>query len=243
MSARQSRRYPYNYNTVFMAAHQALLDCGFSVTGTAAGGIIASAGMSLMSWGEHLNVNVTATAGGVVVDMESSPVFLTDWGRSSDNVQSFFMALDRRLFAGAPAYGAPSYGVPEYSQPAYGQPTYGYQPAPGLYMPPQAEPSTTTPVVLAVINGVVALLLGVTYMAILVEVGICIFIVALILFMGAGLISARNYKAGAVLCFIGGIVTIPLGILGIIAGSKAWEYSKWEERRAMSSNVITEQYR
>jgi DNA-directed RNA polymerase subunit RPC12/RpoP len=52
-------------------------------------------------------------------------------------------------------------------------------------------------------------------------------LVTLSLFTGSILISQRNFKTGSILCYIGGIFTLPIGILGFIAGNTAWKYSKW----------------
>ena len=85
-----------------------------------------------------------------------------------------------------------------------------------------------TPAALAGANGFIAFVVAFVYMDILSYLlGYCMLTVAALLFTGAALIATKNYKSGAVLVGIGGVLTIPIGILGIIAASKAWGYSKW----------------
>jgi len=116
MPDRGFMQYPLDYGIVFQAAQSALMDCGFRIRGVAPGAIQASAGISLLSWGENLQVLITTVPGGTYVLMESTPVFLFDWGRGSEDIARFFQALDLRLRAGAfwtpagPAFGpAPVY--------------------------------------------------------------------------------------------------------------------------------------
>jgi hypothetical protein len=88
------------------------------------------------------------------------------------------------------------------------------------------KPDTEFAVGLAALNAVVALLLGFVYLDLMAELGLCVHGISGMLFLGAILIGSGNYKAGAILCGIGGAITIPIGITGIIAAKKVWSYAK-----------------
>jgi len=90
-----------------------------------------------------------------------------------------------------------------------------------------SEPSPTIPVILAGINAFVTLLASFYCIVVWDIFGYFVLTIAIILFLGTALIAIKIYKAGAILCVIGGIVTIPLGTLGIFAASIAWSHSKW----------------
>jgi len=93
----------------------------------------------------------------------------------------------------------------------------------------------TKPAVMGGINGFIALLASFSYLLeepiFWVEpiLGYILLFIAIILFLGALFIGMKKYKVGAILCGIGGVLTFPIGILGLFAAKKAWKYSKWQE--------------
>ncbi len=208
MGAEEWRLYSQHYDVVFAAAQVALTDCKFKTKSVdyQGGRINASAGMSMASYGESLIVTMGMDERGTRVTFSSS-AYTMDWGKSGKNVDRFFSALEDRL-AGQ--------SVPVQAAPHPGQ-SY---PQPESY---PTEPSVNVPVALAMTNGGIALL-----MALVMDIEILrmVFLfTAILLIIGGALIGSRSYRAGAVLCGIGGVITIPIGILGIIAASKAWNYA------------------
>lgn len=233
MSATAAKVYPGNYEQIFSNAHSALQECGFNIKASdlKSAQIMASASMSLGSYGERIEVNFYTIPEGVQVQMRSTP-YTMDWGKSKKNVANFFAVLDRHQSqersSGYQQDPNLSRWRADDSQPVRPE-EQSYQ-SYTEYQTHQTEPSPTTPAVLAFVNGLIAFLLAFFYMGLWYVLGYFLIVIAILLFMGGLLIAAKNYKAGAVLCAIGGVITIPIGMLGIIAASKAWGYSKWEKR-------------
>jgi len=96
-------------------------------------------------------------------------------------------------------------------------------------VPPVQTPSTPHPswaIIMSGINGGFALIAALFYFTIIPFLGVFTLMTSLILFSGAILISREDYNMGAVLCYIGGIITMPIGILGFMAGMKAMDCHK-----------------
>jgi len=92
--------YGDSYQRVYSAALSAARQCGFQIdTEDANGGMIkASAGTSLWSWGEAVNIKISSVSSGVEVTLSSSAkAQLFDWGKSEENVNTFFQTLERYL--------------------------------------------------------------------------------------------------------------------------------------------------
>lgn len=232
MSATAAKVYSGNYEQIFNNALSALQECGFKIKASDIRGaqIMASASMSLFSYGERIEINFYTLPEGVQVHMRSTP-YTMDWGKSKDNVGYFFAKLDylqpQELSSGYqedPNLSQWRGDGTQQSWPEYRPPTLNES-----YQAYQTEPSPTTPAILAFVNGFVAFIASFVIMDLRYVFGIFLIFVALILVLGGILIAAKNYKAGAVLCAIGGVSTIPIGILGIVAASKAWGYSKWRK--------------
>jgi hypothetical protein len=225
MSAESSKLYPGNYDQIFDNALRALQICGFNIKAAdkRSAQISASASWSFMSYGERLEVNFYTMHNGIQVQMKSTP-YTWDWGKSKSNVGNFFATLDQYHRDSSFSDG---YGSDSYSQGSW--PEYQPRQKVGLDQYFASEPSPTTPAILAVANGFVAIIAALFYMQLSFLFGSCVLIFAFLLFIGAALIATKNYKSGAVLCAIGGAITIPIGILGLIAASKAWGYSKWKK--------------
>jgi hypothetical protein len=93
--------YDKPYAEVFEAAKKALEDCNFEVkeANEKTGEISASAGMTLLSWGENIDISISEigknqTRVGIYSGAKAQFI---DWGKSEKNVHKFFAALDRRL--------------------------------------------------------------------------------------------------------------------------------------------------
>jgi len=100
-TASNSFVYDASYENVFDAAKKALEDCNFKVkeANKKTGEITASAGISLVSWGENIDISISEigknkTRVGIYSGAKAQ---LVDWGKSEKNVHKFFAALDRRL--------------------------------------------------------------------------------------------------------------------------------------------------
>jgi len=95
-----TRRYPNTYNDVFSAILQAIVYCGFQKESAdrSSGYIVASAGVSLRSWGEDIEIRVSEADNGTNVSMSSSArAQLIDWGKSRENIDRLFAAIERYL--------------------------------------------------------------------------------------------------------------------------------------------------
>jgi hypothetical protein len=200
------------------------------------GKIVASAGMSMMSYGETIIAVIVQQPSGVVVDVSSSAVGITDWGKSKDNIGKIFWALDNQFaYSSHAAYG----GAPRTEPPplkvrsgatASADPTYDPTAASPGHVDGYGEPSGNAyvdtsplvwPVVLIVVNAVITFILAIINYNLFLPIGYIVAVFGIILIVAAALIAVGAYGAGAVLALIGGFATIPLGILSVIAGFKA----------------------
>lgn len=91
----------------------------------------------------------------------------------------------------------------------------------------------TKALIAASINGVFAFLPGIIFIhdfVVLGEfgwgLGIVLLLLPVLLFAGGALIKTGSHKPGAILCIIGGVLTIPIGGLGIYAAIKGFNLSK-----------------
>ena len=218
MGEMDSRTYHLDYNSAFNEAQYALAATGatIKIVDYNRGYLKAQTGMSITSYGETIQVTLGDAGGGTWVTVQSEPThYFTDMGRSKKHVRTFIMAMDSRVAA----YGAP--GV----QTNVPQAGYAARPAPH-YAIAMSEPSGGLAIGLTMANGGVALVLALMYMSVWVGLGVFMLIIALVLFAGVGSMAAGAWRLGGVLAIIGGAVTIPLGILGIIGGLRAKEKGK-----------------
>jgi hypothetical protein len=214
MGVTGSRIYSHRYEAVFEQAKNALLDCNFKIKAAdqRAGKIDAAAGMSMSSWGESIKVFVGKAETGIQVMITSRP-HTVDWGKSKKNVQNFLNAMDERMR-----------NVP--IEPSVVEVTAEIVQLPPVASSTPPKPDPIISVILALFNAMVALLLGFFYLDLMPELGFFVIGISGMLFLGAVLIVSGSFKTGAILCCIGGAVTFPIGITGIIAAQKAWSYSK-----------------
>jgi hypothetical protein len=220
--------YRERYERVFVEAQAALSDCRIKIgeTNSAAGRISGATGVTPLSWGERFRVLVGTSPYGTYVSA-TSEAKVDDIGKGGENLRRFFEALDRRLpgvrvWAMSPAQGELSYAAPRSGAPAQNYTPIG-NPTP---------PGTMGAMAAATVNGLLALFAGFSTLGmpdIGVELGACMTTAALLLIIGAACIGAKSYKAGAVLCIIGGIITIPIGMLGAWAASKAMATANWRK--------------
>jgi hypothetical protein len=103
-------------------------------------------------------------------------------------------------------------------------------------------PNLLIPAYMAALNGIIAVGIGWYYLSVLDMFGVVFFELIVLtmcssLFIGAGLIAIKRFKAGAIFCMIGGVLSAPLGIIGIFAANKALYYSKMD-LNPVSSNKI-----
>ncbi|VUT27697.1 MAG: hypothetical protein SYNGOMJ08_00247 [Candidatus Syntrophoarchaeum sp. GoM_oil] len=92
--------YPNSYNNVFNAVLQAIADCSFRKESIdmASGRIVASTDISLWSWGESIELQVSEADNGATVSISSTPnAQIIDWGKSEDNIERLFAAIERHL--------------------------------------------------------------------------------------------------------------------------------------------------
>lgn len=81
-------------------------------------------------------------------------------------------------------------------------------------------------IILGSINGGIALVAVLSLLAWDVLLGSIFLIFPILVIIGVALILSESYKAGAILCAVGGAATIPIGILGVFAAKFAWSYQK-----------------
>lgn len=94
----ESRSYDHSFEEVRQVVLDALDDLGFELEETGRNLIRASTGMSLLSWGENIEIRLIKENGGIRVNISSeAPSQLFDWGKSQENVTSVLSAIEKRL--------------------------------------------------------------------------------------------------------------------------------------------------
>jgi hypothetical protein len=77
------------------ASVEALKKCGFQIVECKENSIKATSGPSLWSWGENIEIHLTANHEGVKVEIFSSPIAqFFDWGKSRGNISNIFSNLE-----------------------------------------------------------------------------------------------------------------------------------------------------
>jgi hypothetical protein len=120
----ETRRYPQDPQTVYNAAYQ-LLTTGKGLKLVAADPntrvLQGSVGMSLMSWGENMDVAVTPDGAGSLVSVTVKlKAQLVDWGKRKKDLALFFNGLDAVLGTGGTVAAAPVAQTPAgwYADPS-----------------------------------------------------------------------------------------------------------------------------
>lgn len=94
----ESKIYKIPRERAVLEALATLKDCGFNIKEQTNDSIIATSGISLLSWGEDLEIVFDKRADGVEVCITSMPTAqLFDWGKSEDNISEFFTRLEYKL--------------------------------------------------------------------------------------------------------------------------------------------------
>lgn len=93
-----SRSYNRPLNEVLEASVQVLRNCGFTITEKGRSVVKASSGISIRSWGESIQIDLSSTSKGTEVKATSGPkAQLFDLGKSEENVSRFFSELEKQL--------------------------------------------------------------------------------------------------------------------------------------------------
>ena len=213
-----SRTYNLDYTDVFNEAQYALASTGatINIVDFNNGYLRAETGISITSYGETLEVTIRQVQGGTWVTIQSKPThYFTDMGRSKKHVRTFILTMDNRVGA----YSAPRAPV---NMPQAGY----YAPPVPQYALAMSEPSGALAIGLTLANSIIAIMLAFLYIATLFILGAFMLGIAILMIAGVGLMAGGAWRLGGVLAMIGGVMTIPLGILGIIGGYRAWEKGK-----------------
>jgi hypothetical protein len=112
MRGEQSHSHRGSYAEVWEATGRALVHLGMTISSAdpASGTLTASASLSLMSWGENLQVRVAAVdPTTTAVSVGSSLKFgLVDWGKNRKNIDRIHETIAAALAAGSGAAPGPS---------------------------------------------------------------------------------------------------------------------------------------
>ena len=93
-----SKTYKHSIDELFNASIDALKSIGFNITEKNDKSVKASSGVSIWSWGEHIQVEFSSTPEGTKVKaFSSAKAQLFDWGKSEENVSKFFAALEKQF--------------------------------------------------------------------------------------------------------------------------------------------------
>ena len=114
MGSREARFIPYPYERVFQEAQNALIECRFSISfaDIHTGQIHCSVSSDVRAWfGESVDIYISNAPNGAYINIKSSAKgpMPTTFGKSEDNIDDFFLALNRRLQQPGPG-AAPSSG-------------------------------------------------------------------------------------------------------------------------------------
>ena len=100
----ETRAFRGSYESVFNAVCGAAQVNGWTVSWAdpAAGSLLVSAGMSMLSWGEYGEIRVApAETGVIMVGVRFKLKFgLVDWGKTKKNVDTLFGLVDQLLAGG-----------------------------------------------------------------------------------------------------------------------------------------------
>jgi len=95
--AKGSNIFNRSLEEVYSASVKALEECGFAIKEKTSNSIKASSGFSIWSWGEDIEVRLSSKPYGTEVEVTSEASQIFDWGKSEENISSFFMKLTKCL--------------------------------------------------------------------------------------------------------------------------------------------------
>ena len=94
----ESKSYKASLKEVYNASLEALKKCGFEIKECKENSIKATSSISLVSWGESVEISIKPEREGVKVEVSSAPLAqLFDWGKSGENVSRIFSNLEAEL--------------------------------------------------------------------------------------------------------------------------------------------------
>jgi len=220
------------YPDVFNEVQYALECCRFrlEIVDHNNGYLKATTGISIMSYGETIEVNVGQTSTGTQVHISSRPShYFTDMGKSGTNLAQFFGFLDGRI-GGYLTGDAPDMAA----APSYG----GVAPMPMIR---SEGPGKGIAMLFIGTNAIIALTMVLTLSTSWPALGVFMLLPTILLFAALGFVIMDWCNLGAICSIIGGILTIPMGTIGIIGGSQARARGKWivEQRRMQHGEFAT----
>lgn len=94
------RTYGIPFGKIFNLCLSAMAECGWTITHSdeTRGTIKAQSGVSLLSWGEDIEINLERDGISTKVKGSSEASQLIDWGKSSKNLDCFFSNLERLIY-------------------------------------------------------------------------------------------------------------------------------------------------
>ena len=95
--AKGSKVIKRSLNEVYDASVRALQESGFTITEKKGNTIKATSGISIVSWGEHMEVILSSKPNGTEVKATSEAYQIFDWGKSEENLSKFFTNLKKQL--------------------------------------------------------------------------------------------------------------------------------------------------
>lgn len=95
--AQGSKIFKKSLNEVHNASVKALKDCGFTINEKKGNVIKASSDISLASWGEDIEVSLSAKTNGIEVKATSEASQIFDWGKNEENISNIFDRIERYL--------------------------------------------------------------------------------------------------------------------------------------------------
>jgi hypothetical protein len=94
-------------------------------------------------------------------------------------------------------------------------------------------------VALALIFGMILFAMTFVYMIIWVVIGVIYMMFALLAIFGGLAMKGGHWRAGAVMCGIAGIITLPIGLLGLGAAVLAWMVADEDARFGVGPRPLT----
>lgn len=95
--AKGSRRFKKSLTEVYNASVKALHESGFIIEEKDEKVIRATSDISIVSWGEEIEIKLYSKPDGVEVEATSEAYQLFDWGKSEENLSRFFANLEKHL--------------------------------------------------------------------------------------------------------------------------------------------------
>lgn len=95
--AKGSKIFKKPLSEVYNASVKALQESGFTVNEKKENVIRATSKISIVSWGEDMEVRLSSKPEGVEVKATSEAYQIFDWGKSEENLSKFFTNLKKQL--------------------------------------------------------------------------------------------------------------------------------------------------